>query len=401
MRSSITPRASRYGLFAVAGLTLAVGASPLLVSGADHLDAPAAKADHRVDITDIYAFRSTSSTTTLILNVDGLMSPADSRTATFRSNTLYELKVDRDQNGVADLAYRVRFGDPIRKTDGTRTQDYVIRRAIGAYAAANIWSGAVVSTGRTTPYKHTVRTSSVAGGGSAFAGVRDDPFFFDLPGFVTFKEELLGGSTDLGELLGGFTASDTFAGTNVLSIALKVPNAKLGGTGNSIGVWATTSTRLNGGWRQVDRMGRPAINTVFNGLLLPSSSDYNGLEKDAFNFQRPNKDRSTTTDNVTTVLNAIGNVLTANGATAYSSGEVSAIAGVLLPDELSITLGSSAGFASGTSLATLALNGRKLGDDVIDAEFALLTNFVITTGDGVGSNDKSFSSSFPYLAGPH
>jgi hypothetical protein len=401
MRPSIIPRASRYGVLAVAGLALAVGASPLLVSGADHLDAPAAKSDHRVDITDVYAFRSSSSSTTLILNVDGLLSPADSKTATFRSNALYEVKLDRDQDGTADLAYRVRFGDPIRKTDGTRTQAYVVRRAVGHDAVANIWSGSVVATGRTTPYKHSARIASVAGGGSAFAGVRDDPFFFDLPGFVTFKEKLLGGSTDLGELLGGFTAADTFAGTNVLSIALKLPNDKLGGTGNSIGVWAATSVRSNGGWRQVDRMGRPAINTVFNGLLLPSSSDYNALEKDAFNFQRPSNDRSTTTDNVTTVLNAIGNVLTANGATAYTSGEVSAIAGVLLPDELSITLGSSAGFASGTSLGTLALNGRKLGDDVIDAEFALLTNFVITTGDGVAGNDRTFSSSFPYLAGPH
>ena len=101
------------------------------------------------------------------------------------------------------------------------------------------------------------------------------------------------------------------------------------------------------------------------------------------------------------MLNAIGNVLTANGATAYTGGEVSAIASVLLPDELTLTLGSSAGFASGTSLATLGLNGRKLGDDVIDAEFALLTNFVITTGDGVDANDTTLSSSFPYLAGPH
>ena len=38
---------------------------------------------------------------------------------------------------------------------------------------------------------------------------------------------------------------------------------------------------------------------------------------------------------------------------------------------------------------------------MIDAEFALLTNFVITTGDGVNANDKAFSSSFPYLASPH
>src|SRR5215203_4409012 len=189
MRSSITPRASRYGLFAVAGLTLAVGTSPLLVSGADHLDAPAAKSDHRVDITDIYAFRSSSASTTLILNVDGLMSPADSKTATFRSNALYELKLDRDQDGTADMAYRVRFGDPIKKSDGTRTQDYVVRRAVGADAVANIWSGSVVATGRTTPYKHSARIAPVWGGGSAFAGVRDDPFFFDLPGFVEFKEQ--------------------------------------------------------------------------------------------------------------------------------------------------------------------------------------------------------------------
>jgi hypothetical protein len=400
MRPS-THLAPRIGLLAVAGLTLAVGASPLLVSAADHLDAPAAKADHRVDITDVYGFRSGASNTTLVLNVDGLMSPTDSKTATFRTSALYELKVDKNGDGTADIAYRVRFGSAKTKADGTKVQAYVVRRATGTAAAKNIWSGMVVATGTTTPYKHAARVASISGGGSAFAGTRDDPFFFDLPGFVTFKEQLLGGSTDLGELLGGFTGADTFAGTNVLSIALKLPNDALGGTGKSIGIWATTSVPNNGGWMQVDRMGRPAINTVFNGLLLPTASPYNGLEKDAFNFQRPTADRGTTTDNVTTVLNAIGNVLDANGATPYSDGEVAAIASVLLPDELTLTLGSSAGFASGTSLGTLALNGRKLGDDVIDAEFALLTNFVITTGDGVAANDKAFSSSFPYLAGPH
>ncbi len=401
MRPSITPRAPRLGLLAVAGLTLAVGASPLLVSGADHLDAPAAKADHRVDITDVYGFRSGPSQTTLVLNVDGLMSPTDSKTATFRTSALYELKVDRNHDGKADIAYRVRFGAARTKSDGTKVQSYVVRRATGWAAISNVWTGAVVAVGTTTPYRHAVRTASIAGGGAAFAGTRDDPFFFDLPGFVNFKEKLLGGSTNLGELLGGFTGADTFAGTNVLSIALRIPNDKLGGTGTSIGIWGTTSVAYNGGWKQIDRMGRPAINTVFNGLLLPTSSVYNGLEKDAFNFQRPSADAGTTADNVTTVLGAIGNVLTANGATAYTAGEMDAIASVLLPDELTLTLGGSAGFASGTSLGTLSLNGRRLGDDVIDAEFALLTNFVITTGDGVNANDKAFSTSFPYLAGPH
>lgn len=401
MRSPITPLASRAGLAAVAGMVLVVGASPLLASAADHLDAPAAKADHRVDITDVYAFRAGPGHTTLVLNVDGLLTPADGKVAAYRKDALYELKVDRNQDGKADLAYRVRFSSAITNGDGSKTQAYVVRRATGAKAASNQWTGKVVATGLTTPYKHGVKTAHVMGGGSVFAGVRDDPFFFDLPGFIEFKNQLLGGSTNLGTLLGGFTATDTFAGTNVLSIAIRLPNAKLGGSGNSIGVFATTSVPSNGGWKQIDRMGRPAINTVFNGLILPGTSDYNGLEKDAFNAQRPASDAATTTDNVTAVLNAIGNVLTTNMATAYTPGEVSAIAGVLLPDELTLTLGSSASFASGTSLGTLALNGRKLGDDVIDAEFALLTNFVITTGDGVGANDKAFSSSFPYLASPH
>jgi hypothetical protein len=394
-------RASRAGVAVVAGMALAIAATPLAASAADHLDAPAAKADHRVDITDVYAFRSGASMTTLVLNVDGLMTPADSKAASFRANALYELKLDRDGNGRADLAYRIRFSAPTRNSDGTVTQAYVVRRMVGAGAADNVWTGNVVAVGRTTPYKHAVRTGAVNGGGQVFAGTRDDPFFFDLPGFINFKEKLLGGSTDLGELLGGFTHHDTFAGTNVLSIAIRVPNAKLGGTGSSVGVFATTSTPSNGGWKQIDRMGRPAINTVFNGLILPSGSDYNGLEKDAFNMQRPGRDRTTTKDNVTAVLNAIGNVLTTNGATAYTAGQVSAIGNVLLPDELTLTLGSPAGFASGSSLATLKLNGRRLGDDVIDAEFALLTNFVITTGDGVNHNDRAFLGSFPFMAGPH
>jgi len=401
MRSSIIQGAPRLGLLAVAGLTIAVGTSPLLVSGADHLDAPAAKADHRVDITDVYAFRSSASTTTLVLNVDGLMSPTASKTATFRTSALYELKVDKNADGRADVAYRVRFGAATTKSDGTKTQAYVVRRATGTAAAQNIWTGTVIASGSTTPYKHTLRIASLSGGGNSFAGVRDDPFFFDLPGFVNFKEQLLDGSTNLDTLLGGFTGADTFAGTNVLSIALKVPNDKIGGTGKAVGVWATTSVPSNGGWKQIDRMGRPAINTVFNGLLLPTSSPYNGLEKDAFNYQRPTADRGTTTDNVTAVLDAIGNVLTANSAAAYTEDEIAAIASVLLPDELTLTLGSSAGFASGTSLGSLSLNGRRLADDVIDAEFALLTNFAITTGDRVNANDRAFRTTFPYLAGPH
>src|SRR5262249_9549159 len=161
------------------------------------LDAPAAKADHRVDITDVYAFKSGASMTTLVLNVDGLMSPADSKTATFRPGAIYELKVDTDVDGKADIAYRVRFSMPTRNSDGPTAPAYVVRRSVDVWAASNVWAGNVVAVGRTTPYKHAVRTGALNGGGSVFAGTRDDPFFFDLPGFVTFKNELLKGTTNL------------------------------------------------------------------------------------------------------------------------------------------------------------------------------------------------------------
>ena len=96
------------------------------------------------------------------------------------------------------------------------------------------------------------------GGGEAFAGPRDDPFFFDLVGFKHLKSRVLAGRQDLGtvndttncaladddasaKLLSCFTGTDTFAGTNVSSIVLKLPNSKLGGTGHTVGIWATTA----------------------------------------------------------------------------------------------------------------------------------------------------------------
>ena len=377
-----TPRrmGSTIGLLAVAGLVAAVGAGPVLVSGADHLDAPTTKADGRVDITDIYAFASTGGTT-LVLNVNPLLSPADTAGAQFRTKTLYEFLIDTDLDATPDIAYRVKFK---KAKDGSDVQKYTVKRATGAQADDHRFSGKTIAKGRTTAYGADARTSSVKGGGWVFAGPRDDPFFFDLPGFVTFKTELLGGSTDLGVLLGGFTGADTFAGTNVSSIVLEVPNRKVGGSGETVGIWATTSVKTWSGYDQVERMGRPAINTVFN---------HTDGTKEASNRLTPADDRATLRDNVIGVLLAIDNVLDVNGvmpADRYDLATIEAIADILLPDELTFTVGDTSGF----------LNGRQLADDVIDAEFSLLTNGNVTS-DGVDANDVPFLGSFPYLGLPH
>ncbi len=137
----------------------------------------------------------------------------------------------------------------------------------------------------------------------------------------------------------------------------------------------------------IDRAGLPAVATLFLGYngftknlgYTQSSGDNN---KDVYNTQLPS------TDN-------------ANYAAAYSSaiqtlfGRTQADANflanqVLAPDVLPINVDTATAFP----------NGRKLADDVIDGELHLLTNNNATT-DQINANDSAFSTTFPYLAGPH
>ena len=71
------------------------------------------------------------------------------------------------------------------------------------------------------------------------------------------------------------------------------------------------------------------------------------------------------------------------------AGTINGLADILLPDLLTYDTSSSQGF----------LNGRKLADDVIDAELGLISEGLVTT-DCVPANDVQFPSSFPYLAAP-
>jgi hypothetical protein len=178
--------------------------------------------------------------------------------------------------------------------------------------------------------------------------VFDDPFFFDLAGF---NDGL------------NFTGDDTLAGANVSAIVLEVPSVPLGGP--NIGVWARTLSEHH----QVDRIGRPAVNTV----LIPTD------RKEEFNQTEPTQDMELFGDTVRAAITSLSDAANAD-----------ALTGILLPDLLTIDVSSSDGF----------LNGRRLADDVIDAEVNLLTTGA-GTGDGVDANDLAFRDSFPYLAEPH
>lgn len=153
-------------------------------------------------------------------------------------------------------------------------------------------------------------------------------------------------------------------------MVLEVPNRALG-ENPDIGVWVRTLVwdADHDRWVQIDRMGRPAINTVFN----------HGNDKNVFNHIDPTQDRALFEKSFIATLESFG----------YSAGQADAIADILLPDILTYNYNSSAGF----------LNGRKLTDDVIDIELALVTNGKITT-DKVGPH-TDYLSAFPYVGNPH
>jgi hypothetical protein len=331
----------KIGLYGLSALALAFGLFAVPARAADHLDAPGLSSpggDTRLDITDVYAFQSPSNpgNTVLVMGVNPLAGVLND--GTFNPNAVYEIKIDSNGDAKEDLTYKITFS-----SDGTQ-QGLTLRRT-----PAKGGGGSLLASG------HTGKAISIPGGGWITAGVYDDPFFFDLVGFLNV--DFCNPGTDF------------FEGLNISAIVLEVPSSWLGS--NNIGVWA--QTMLNNA--QIDRMGRPAINTVFipANVFEPTEAS----QKNAFNAGKPRSDQRDFRGEVVDTLEIF-----------YGSGSstAQALADFLLPDVLTID----------TSTPTSFPNGRGLADDVIDIELGLVTNGAVTS-DCVG-NDSAFTASFPYLA---
>jgi hypothetical protein len=306
------------------------------------------------DITDIYAFRGVGKgndpMTALVLNTHpglGALSPLD-----YASDVDYVLNIDRNGDAVQDLAFVARFGPG----NGTgRGQRFTISRYRGA-AAVSLRGGEMIGrgvTGGTAPIDE----------GKAFVGGRSDPFFFDLNAFLGAVAGNGNGRTFCDQP-GTPKGVDFFAPLNVNSIVLQVETKALGA---KFGYWA--STRRGG--TQIDRMGRPAINTVFN----------KGADKNRFNAGVPGNDFADFSPNVVKTLEALG---------GYDSATATSIAHVLLPDILTYDT---------TKPAVGPLNGRGLADDVIDVELGLVTQGAVPSDCVAAHTD--LSPAFPYLGKPH
>lgn len=222
-------RATRWVLvLAVVATAGAVG----WLGAADHVDAPDVAQDQAADIADVYSFRSPTNPNNLVLamtisNVQAAPEIELGRSI-FDPRVLYEFNLDNDGDAVEDIviqAYAV----------GDATDQTMVLRGPTSPEVTGTQSRIVANAPEMRVPVSTGSEPRVAqeNGMRLFAGVRDDPFFFD---FTRFSAILAGEESSFRD-----PGVDTFAGLNVYSIVVELPLARLGGDPSSLSVWGTTS----------------------------------------------------------------------------------------------------------------------------------------------------------------
>ena len=228
------------------------------VAGFDIQDSPTLVARPGADISDVYLFPSPTNANDVVAVMDvhpGLAAGTGS-TAFFDPQVLYTMKFDTRYSseavGSSPIENIVIQFSMSAASNGTQ-QIFVYGPAAPNQTGT---STTLVSSGFTTG-TGLINQAFPAGSLTVFAGVREDPFFFDLTQFYKIVPDRKQGSSAASCLPGvgdgscptGFnppgTASDSFANGNVLSIVVEMPKSILsnGASGSIVGFWATTSTQ--------------------------------------------------------------------------------------------------------------------------------------------------------------
>ncbi len=200
-----------------------------IIYAADHIDTPAVT-NQTTDITDVYVFRGQDpNNLVFVANSQGLVSPANTAALKFDENTVLEFNIDKTGDNVEDLVIQCKYDAASNKM---QIYGPIAPSATGTKSKLE---GSVTAEAAVTAYGSTAVTGTGSTGIKVFAGPRDDPFFFDLN---RYKAILAGTAT-------GFAnpGTDTFAGTNVLSVVVEVPKSLIGASGN-IGVWLETKKKI-------------------------------------------------------------------------------------------------------------------------------------------------------------
>ncbi|MEM7063065.1 MAG: DUF4331 domain-containing protein [Cyanobacteria bacterium P01_B01_bin.77] len=388
--------------------TLTLGGTASFINASDHDDGEVDVKGRNLNLTDVYAFREkdqnpNASEDDIILVMNTNPRSVARQQYYFSTNARYEFHVDSVANkdakveGQPDMTLRFEFGAP----NSNQEQEVTITtlRKGKAQKTQAITTPLLDDSPNVTNVKLDQENLAV------FAGLREDPFFFDVEQFFRVRA----GAAGIGPAVGFRNPSqavDFTTGYNVNTIAVRVPKTLLqGGTHNDVfDIWTTISTPdAEGNYVQVERLARPAINEgliLTNDFLNALNSVGPDFEAAALAGKQPAADiAGPIVGEAKQTLLALGN----------SEERADALLGAFLPDVMRIDTSGPSGYANDLNGAGSPVRGRMLKDDVIDITLSVLSDGAVTTDnvsyEGTPGNPaqghQPLESAFPYLALPN
>ncbi len=380
-------------------LALVSGVAPR-AHASSHMDAPMITLDAAANTTDVYAFRSNSSTGQKYLTVGLAVYPFEEpgigpNKYNFDDNVRYELHVSTGSDvaaGRPTYTYAFDFVTTyknvntiaqsylglVNNVDDAKqnlTQRYSVTRYNGdgrngkgtvIFSNAlvppnnqglvtkfynqgdngeNLAREGVASTAALDRYtQQTIMTNPA--GYSVFAGQRDDAFYADIQSIFDLDFSFSGANKPF----------DSQGGFNVHTMVLNIPVTEIGGDRQQVGVYATTSRRRvnvrsdeekaeetdrsNGNFVQVGRQGNPLFCEAFIALK----------DKDTYNQTSPSQDPSLFR------AYALNPELAAIlGLDSNHSTNRTDLAGIFIPDLIKVDLSTApARLAGGTNVGAVA-----------------------------------------------
>ena len=372
----------------------------LSAKAADHAESTSVAGDPGADIGDVFAFLNPNDNSKVVLaiTVAGFIVPAEQLNLSFFSpDIIYRFEIENTGDSIPDDKIDITFS---QQTSRTQPQTATIKLPGFQTPSKKTIFFAPTTVQTLNPAANPfVITTHQSSGVRFYAGLTDDPFYFDIVGFSRFSASVLAGNPDGTRLQ---RSRDSFAGYNIHTIAIEVPASMLrGSAGSIVGINGVTmrrrsATRQNNGevvgtgdYVIVDRGATPAVNTA----LIPFP------RKNEFNAATPVDDANGLfAGSIVASLTALGTNQTNIGILA----NIAVVNGDYLRLDMS-TPNRSAGFGERATTPgyTGFPNGRRTGDDTIDVLLFFISNHALTLGDNVNSNEVPLGNAFPFFAPPH
>lgn len=397
-----------FGIGTIASLTFSIP-----IKASDHDDGEVDTKGRNLNLTDLYVFREKDQNPSakdgdLILVMNTNPRSVARQQYYFSTRARYEFNITRVSNndatptGKPDVTLRFEFGSP----NSNKEQDVKV--------TAMRDGNTITATGKTTPLATNPNSSpkinQISLGESqlsVFAGLREDPFFFDVEQYFRVRAGALGIGPQVG-FRPANQAVDFATGYNVNTIVVRVPSKFLQGatSAKTFDVWETISVPgANGKFNQVERLARPAINeglVVTNDLLNALNSVGPDFEAAALAGQQP-------------AANIAGPIVAEAKNTLVKFGNsdsrANGLLGAFLPDVMRIDTTKISGYRATPDAVNAQgspITGRLLKDDVIDVTLSVVAGQPLSDNvsyEGSPGNPsqghKPLVSSFPYLALPN